>query len=148
MCVNFKYKLISKTRHWSNSQTLWKIKRKFEESENKKLYPTGSRLGLLYGTPKVYKLQQQQQQKRLEDLTMRPIISNIGRPTYEIAKYLNKLLTPLSKSDYNILNTEDLIRRLREKTMSPGYKIISFDMKKINSPLQKTIDFSLKKGIQ
>ena len=63
MCVNFKYKLVSKTRYWTNKQTLWKIKQKFEKSENKKLYPTGSSLGLFYGTPKVHKLQQQQQQR-------------------------------------------------------------------------------------
>ena len=46
---------------------------------------------------------------------MRPVISNIGAPTYEITKYLNKLLTSLSKSDYDILNTEDLIREGLEK---------------------------------
>ena len=75
------------------------------------------KLRLFYGTPKVHKLQQQQQQKRLEELTMSPIISNIQTATYEIAKYLNKLLTPLSKSDYYLLNAEDLIRRFREETI-------------------------------
>ena len=63
---------------------------------------------------------------------MRPVISNIGTATYEIAKYLNKLLTPLNKSDYNILNTGDLIRRLREETIPAGYKMISFDGKNLN----------------
>ena len=57
---------------------------------------------------------------------MGPIRSNIGTTTKEIAKYLNKLLIPLSKLDYNILNTEDLIRRLREETIPAGYKIILF----------------------
>ena len=60
---------------------------------------------------------------------MQSIISNIGMATYEIAKYLNKLLAPLSKSDYNILNADDLIRRLREEINPAGYKMISFDMK-------------------
>ena len=33
---------------------------------------------------------------------MRPIISNTGMATYEIAKYLNKLLTPLKElRNYN-----------------------------------------------
>ena len=83
----------------------------------KKLYPTGSRPRLSYGKPKVHKLQQQQQQQRLKELMMRPVISNIGMATYEIAKYLHKSLTPLNKSDYNILNTKNLIRRLREETI-------------------------------
>ena len=78
---------------------------------------------------------------------MRPVISNIGAATYEIAKYLNKLLTPLNKSDCNILNTEDLIRSLGEETIPAGYKMISFDLKSLftNVPLDKTIDFILKK---
>ena len=46
---------------------------------------------------------------------MRPVIPNFGTTTYEIANHFNKLLTPLNKSDYNILNTEDLSRRLREE---------------------------------
>ena len=78
---------------------------------------------------------------------MRPVISNFGTTTYEIAKYFNKLLTPLDKSDYNILNTKDLIRRLREETIPAGYKMISFDVKSLftNVPLDKTIDYILKK---
>ena len=54
---------------------------------------------------------------------MRPVICNIGTTTYEIAKYLNKLLTPINKSDYNILNRVDLVARLREKTIPAGYKM-------------------------
>ena len=102
---------------------------------------------MFYGTPNVDKLQQQQQQHRLEELTMRPVLSNIGTATYEIAKYLNKLLIPLKKSDYNILNTEDFIRKLREETTPAGYKMIFFDMKILftNVTLDKTTDYILKK---
>ena len=77
---------------------------------------------------------------------MRPVTSNVGTATYEITKYLNKLLTPLNKSDYNIVNTEDLIRRLREETIPAGFKMISFDVKSLftNVPLVKTIDYILK----
>ena len=127
MCVDIKYKSISKARHWpewvlrkKSTADTTKIKHKFEDKVYKKLYPTDSRLGLFYGKPKVHKLQQQQQQQRLKELMMRPVISNIGMATYEIAKYLNKSLTPLNKSDYNILNTKNLIRRLREETI-PGW---------------------------
>ena len=129
-------------------RTLRKIKHKFEENEYKKLYPTDSIPRLFYGTPKVYKLQEQQQQKRLEELTMRPMISNIGTATYDTAKYLNKLLTPLSKSDYNILNKEDLIRRLRQETIPAGYKMNSFDVQNLstNVPLDKIIGFILRKA--
>ena len=78
---------------------------------------------------------------------MKPIISNVGTATYETVKYLNKLLIPLSKSDHNILNTEDLIRRLRDETIPAGYKMISFDVKNLftNVALDNSTDFILKK---
>ena len=81
-------------------RVLGKIKCHLEEKEYKKLYPTGSKPGLFYGTAKVHKLKIGEV---LKELTARPTISNIGTATYETAKYLNTLLTPLTKSQYNIL---------------------------------------------
>ena len=66
---------------------LLKTKNSLSETEYKKLYPTGSRPGLFYGTLKVLKVKQQE---GLDRLTMRPIIFNIGTATYETAKYFNK----------------------------------------------------------
>ena len=63
---------------------LRKIKNNLNEDEYKKLYPTGSRPGLFYGTPKVHKLKQQE---GLDKLTMISFISNIETATYETAKY-------------------------------------------------------------
>ena len=80
--------------------------------------------GLLYGALKVHKLYQQQQEHILEELKMRTVISNIGTATYDITKYLNKLLTPSIKSKYNMLNPEELLRRLREETVPTEYKKI------------------------
>ena len=48
---------------------------------------------------------------------MGPIISNIGTTACEVAKYLNKLSTPLTKLESNILNTEAFIRKLRKETI-------------------------------
>ena len=81
-------------------RVLRKIKCYLQEKEYKKLYPTGSKPGLFYGTAKVHKLKIGEV---LKELTARPTISNIGTATYETAKYLNTLLTPLTKSQYNIL---------------------------------------------
>ena len=70
-------------------RTLRKIKQHLDENEYKRMYPTGSRPGLFYTTAKVHKLQSGE---GLNELTMRPIISNIGTGTYETAKFLNCLL--------------------------------------------------------
>ena len=46
-----------------------------------------------------------------------------------------------TKSECNILNTEDLIRRLREETIPARYEMISSDVKSkfTNGPLEKSI---------
>lgn len=51
---------LSKSLEIKVLRALQKIKSKFEENEHRKLYPTGLRPGVFHGTPKVYKLQQQQ----------------------------------------------------------------------------------------
>ena len=134
----------TKTIESKVQRTLRKIKDKMTESEYKKLYPTGSRPGQFYGTAKIHKLKPGQ---GVDDLTLRPIISNLGTATYETAKYLTALLTPLSKSENTILNTADFIKRIRKKTIPNGFKMVSFDVKNLftNVPLDKTIEIILKK---
>ena len=76
-------------------RTLRKIKSELPEKVYKKLYPTGSCPGKFYGNAKVHKLST----NNVDDLTLRPIVSNIGTATYETAKYLASLLAPLNKSE-------------------------------------------------
>ena len=65
-------------------RTLRKMNDYFDEKKNKKLYPKSSRPGLFYGTAIIQKLGKGE---GLIELTMRPIISNIGTATYERDKY-------------------------------------------------------------
>ena len=74
-------------------RTLRKIKLKLPENVYKKLYLTRSYPGKFYGNAKVHKLAT----NNVDDLILRPIVSNIGTATYETAKYLASLLAPLSK---------------------------------------------------
>ena len=100
----------TKTLERNMQHVLTKIKCHLEEKEYKKLYPMGSKPESFYGTAKVHKLKIG---KGLKQLTARPIISNIGTATYETAEYLNTLLTPLTKSQYNILSTNDFIQKIK-----------------------------------
>ena len=108
-----------------------------EEKEYKKLYAT-----LFYGTAKAHKLKIGEWSK---ELTIRPIISNIGTTTYEAAKYLNTLLTPLTKSQYDILSTDDSIQKIKSERIPKGFQIISFDVKNLftNVPLHQTIEINI-----
>ena len=51
----------------------------------------------------------------MKELPVRSIISDTGTATYKTTKYLKTLLTPLTKSQYNILNTDDFILIKSEK---------------------------------
>ena len=75
-------------------RTLRKIKSKLLENVYKKLSPTGSYPSKFYGNAKVHKLST----NNVDDLTLRPIVSNIGTATYATAKYLAILLAPLTLS--------------------------------------------------
>ena len=64
---------------------------KFLKNNKNDLYPSGSKPGVLYGLAKIH--------KALEDGTpsFRPILSAIGTPTYNLAKFCDQLLKPLTK---------------------------------------------------
>ena len=80
-------------------RTLRKIKIKLPSLAYSKIYPTGSSPGKFYGAAKLHKAPKND---TVEQLPLRTIISNIGTVTYNLAKYLAQLLTPLSESQYTI----------------------------------------------
>ena len=92
-------------------RTLRKIKSKLPENVYKKLYPTGSYSGRFYGNAKVHKLSI----NNVDDLRLRPIVSNIGTATYEAAKCLASLLASLSKSEITINNTKEFFKYIQKQ---------------------------------
>ena len=84
-----------------DSSKTQEIKRNYDE-QFKKLAPTGSRPGILYGVPKIHKT----------DIPLRPILSVIGTHSYNLAKFLVSLLRPLSLSSYLINNSFTFIQEL------------------------------------
>ena len=124
--------------------TLRKLISIFTKTEYKKLYPTGSNPGKFYGTAKIHKLKQDE---GIDQLTLRPIISNIGTATYHTAKYLAKLLAPLSESKYTVKSTTDFIDKLKNERVPRNHTLVSFDVKSLftNVPLDKTIDIILRR---
>ena len=83
----------------------------------------------------------------VDELPIWPIVSNIGIATYDLAKYLAKLLSPLSQSKYTIKNTKQFIEQIHMKQVPDGYKMVSFDVKSLftNVLLEKTIEITLKR---
>ena len=123
---------------------LRKIKSKFSEQEYKRLYPTGSAPARFSGTAKIHKLKND---RAVVELPIRPIISNINTASYQLAKYLAKLLSPLSTSGYTVKSTSDFITHIKGQNIPNNFKLISFDVTSLftNVPLDFTIDVILKR---
>ena len=66
------------------------------EKERNDLYSSGSKPGVFYGLAEIH--------KALEDgiLSFRRILSAIGTPTYNLAKYCDQLLKLLTSNNYTI----------------------------------------------
>ena len=60
----------------------------------------------------------------MDQLPIRPIASNIGTATHQLAKYLAKRLSPLSQSQYTVKSTEDFIEEIRNVNVPHGFDMI------------------------
>ena len=123
---------------------LRKIKSKFSKQEYKRLYPTGSAPARFYGTGKIHKLKND---RAVDELPIRPIISNINTASYQLEKYLAKLLSPLSTSEYTVKSTSNFITHIKGQNIPNHFKLISFDVTSLftDVPLDFTIDIILKR---
>ena len=59
------------------------------------------------------------------------MVSNINTSTYELAKYLTKLLSPLSRSQYTVYSKNHFIKLIKHEQIPNGYQMISFDVKSL-----------------
>ncbi|XP_072051992.1 uncharacterized protein [Amphiura filiformis] len=83
------------------------------------LNPTAETIPTFYGLPKVHKA----------NVPLRPIVSSIGAVTYDIAKFLAKILGPLvGKSEHHILNSKDFADKISDLSLEPDETITSFDV--------------------
>ena len=84
-------------------RSLRKLKSKLSPYEQKQLYPTGLSPGLsIYRAERLHKLPAN---GKFDDLPIRPIVSNINTATYQLAKHLSKILSPLRESEQNVKST-------------------------------------------
>ena len=125
-------------------RTLRKVKSTMPQNVYSKLYPSGSCPSKFHRTAKMHKLLT----NNVDDLPIRPIVSNTGTATYpKTAKNLAKLSSLLGTSDYTISNTKTFVKQIRKMEVPLGYKPVSFDVTSLftNVPLDKTIEIILKR---
>ena len=123
---------------------LCKIKSKLSVNEYKQIYLTGLSPGKLYGTAKIHKLSDRD---GIEKLPIRPIISNLNTAAYHLAKYLAKLLSPLSTSEYTVSSSKEFMTTIKNVQVPSGYYMVSFDVKSLftNFPVEYTIGLVLER---
>ena len=99
------------------------------EKERNDLYSSGSKPGVLYGLAKIH--------KALEDgiPSLRPILAAIGTPTYNLAKFCDQLLKPLTSNYYTIKDSFSLAKEVLD--FDASCFMASFDIKSLftNIPL-------------
>ena len=66
---------------------LRKVKPKLSEHEYKVLYPSGSSPGKLYGATKIHNVPEN---GNIDQLLIRPIVSNLNTATYQLAKFYQR----------------------------------------------------------
>ena len=117
-----------------------KIKSKFSKNEHKRLYPTGSAPTRFYGTAKILKLINE---SAVHELPIRPIISNINTTSYQLAKYLAKLMSPPSTSEYTVKSKNEFVTYTKGQNILNNSKLIFSDVTSLFTNV--TIDVILKR---
>ena len=77
---------------------------------------------------------------------LRPTFSNIETASYQLAKYLAKLLFLLSKLQYTVKSTKEFIDMIKNGRTGSACRMILFDVSSLFTtvPLDYTIDLILK----
>ena len=71
---------------------------------HRKVYPTVDQPPRFYGLPKIHK----------QNTPLRPIVSSIGSITYECARYLAGILSPLvGKTEHHVKNSKEFAEFVR-----------------------------------
>ena len=76
-----------------------------------------------------------------KDNPLRPVVSMVGTPEYELAKFLDKIIKPYIPNHFMLESTNDFISKPNQFQFSSNHKIVSFDVTSLftNVPLSETI---------
>ena len=104
----------------------------FDKKFRANLTQTGCQPGKLYGQVKVHK----------PGHPLRPVVSMIGTPEYELAKFLDTFIKPNIPNDFMLSSTSEFIDKLKFSSVQGHESMVSFDVCSLftNVPLLETIN--------
>jgi hypothetical protein len=106
----------------------------FEDKLRYRLAPKNCRAPHIYGLPKIHK----------DNVPLRPIVSCIGSPCQELAKYLVDILNPLfGKYPSFIKNSKKFVDEISGQYIDDRHILVSFDIVSLftNTPVSEALKF-------
>ena len=97
-----------------------------------RLRPTGSQPPRIYGLPKIHK----------PDVPLRPIVSCIGSPTYQLSKHITSLISPLAgHTSSHVKNSRHFTEMIGSVHVESDEILVSFDVSSLftNVPVDEAI---------
>ena len=114
-------------------------KNSIDELQRKRLSPQGPTPARLYGSPKIHK-------PLVDGLPKyRPIISQIGSSTYNLAKFLLTFIQPYTTNEYTVKDSFHFVSMIDSKDHRLVMASLDVDSLFTNIPLQETIDIVTEK---
>ena len=103
-----KRKLINIIKRWQSQDPI-------PQQLKYRIYPTAEEVPKIYGLPKIHK----------PDFPLRPIVANRGGITYNAARVLADILSPLvGQSERHEKNSSAFVDKIRDLEVPPGQKLI------------------------
>lgn len=101
------------------SSIISELEKYMEKSWKWKMKVSNSKIPILYGLPKLHKVGEK----------MRPIVSNIGSPCYNLSKWLVKELNNLKEpKNFSVKNSLDFLSKVKNLKIGPDELLVSFDV--------------------
>ena len=98
---------------------LLKKSNKISEETYKLLRSSDGLAPRLYGLPKIHK----------EGVPLRPIVSFVNSPTYNVSRYLARVLSPVvGNTDNTVKNSQHFAEFIRGQTLDADQMLVSFDV--------------------
>ena len=83
------------------------------------LHSSAGQVPRLYGLPKVHK----------QDVPLRPIVSFVSSPTYQLSKFLTSLLSPIvGLSDHHVRNSQHFVQCVNTQKLRDIEVLVSFNV--------------------
>ena len=110
---------------------------KISVKEYELLYPRDSRQGIFYRSPKVHK------PVINNGLKFRPILPMIRTPTYKLAQFLVRILSPLTSNEFSVHHSFSFTDAV--SSFCPDHFVASIDAESVftNIPLNEVIDICI-----